>query len=63
MSLLLVAVFAILVVAYAQDREDKLIPYKLLTTIDIPGGLTAFDISWVDSLTALASNNPASSER
>ena len=50
LSILLVAVFTILVVGYAEDREnDKLIQYKLLTTIDIPGDLTGFDISWVDS--------------
>jgi hypothetical protein len=34
--------------AYA-DPNDKLVPYKLLTTISIPGGLVGFDISWVDS--------------
>src|SRR2546429_9831472 len=50
LSILLVAVFTIFVVGYAEDREnDKLIQYKLLTTIDIPGDLTGFDISWVDS--------------
>ena len=42
--LLAVAVFNS---AYADDK-DKLIPPKLLTTI-APGGLTGFDISWVDS--------------
>ena len=47
---LFIAVFSILVVAYAQDPvKDKLIPYKLMTKIDIPGGPTSFDISWVDS--------------
>jgi len=29
--------------------KDKLGPYEFLTTINIPGGLTGFDISWVDS--------------
>jgi len=52
--ILLAAVFTILVAGYAEDQDKdknkkKLIPYKLLTTIDIPGGLTGFDISWVDS--------------
>ena len=52
--ILLAAVFTILVAGYAEDQDkdtnkEKLIPYKLLTTIDIPGGLTGFDISWVDS--------------
>jgi len=38
--------------AYAQDSDkDKLGPYRQLTTISIPGGLTGFDISWVDSET------------
>ena len=45
--LLAAAVFALLNSAYADDK-DKLIPPKLLTTI-APGGLTGFDISWVDS--------------
>src|SRR6516164_1646342 len=50
LSLSVVLVFAILVIAYAQDPfKDKLIPYKFLTTIEIPGGLVGFDISWVDS--------------
>lgn len=36
--------------AYAQDSDKvKLGPYKQLTAISIPGGLTGFDISWVDS--------------
>jgi len=35
--------------AYAHDSDkDKIGPYKHLTTISIPGGLTGFDISWVD---------------
>lgn len=42
------ALLVLFVAAYA-DPSDKLIPYKLLTTVQIPGGLTAFDISWVDS--------------
>jgi hypothetical protein len=36
--------------AYAADNDkDKLAPYRLLTTINIPEGLVGFDISWVDS--------------
>jgi len=31
------------------QSKDKLGPYKLVTTISIPGDLTGFDISWVDS--------------
>src|SRR5262249_31651263 len=42
--------FALSIRAYAQDSDEhKLGPYKQLTTISIPGGLTGFDISWVDS--------------
>ena len=33
---------------YAAE-DDKLVPYRLLTTVGIPGGLVGFDISWVDS--------------
>src|SRR5438093_4740751 len=51
LGILFVAVFAVLVVGYAERPEkDKLGPYKLLTTIDV-GDLTGFDISWVDSQT------------
>src|SRR5215469_15826600 len=32
-----------------QGNNKKLGPYRHLTTISIPGGLSGFDISWVDS--------------
>ena len=38
-----VAVFAMFAAAYADDHKDKLIFYKLLTMITIPGGLTGFE--------------------
>lgn len=45
-----IAALAMLAVAFADDSgKHNLTPYKLLTTISIPGGLTGFDISWVDS--------------
>lgn len=45
-----IAALAMLAVAFADDSgKHHLTPYKLLTTISIPGGLTGFDISWVDS--------------
>src|SRR5579871_4048721 len=45
-----IAALAVLAVAFADDsNKNHLIPYKFLTTISIPGGLTGFDISWVDS--------------
>lgn len=45
-----IGVFAVTFVGYANDTpDDKSIPYELMTTIDVPGGLTSFDISWVDS--------------
>src|SRR5437868_3234429 len=48
--LLVPIALALFVAAYADDsHQDKLSPYKLLTTIAIPDGLTGFDISWVDS--------------
>src|SRR5579862_2954469 len=43
------AAATLLVVLHADGDTDKLSAYKLLTTIHLPGGLTAFDISWVDS--------------
>ena len=44
---LVLAVMALFAVSRA---EDKLGPYKLLTTIPVPGNLAGgFDISWVDS--------------
>jgi len=54
LSLLTVGVLFLCATAYAQNsdqgNENKLGPYKLLTTINnITGGLTGFDISWVDS--------------
>jgi hypothetical protein len=51
---LALGVFVLCATAYAQNSDqgngahDKLGPYRLLTTINIPG-LTRFDISWVDS--------------
>jgi hypothetical protein len=49
-SLLAPAALALLAAAYANGAKgDKLVPYKLLTTITIPGNLQGFDISWVDS--------------
>ena len=36
----------------AHAADDAASAYKLLTTITIPGGLTGFDISWVDSKSA-----------
>jgi hypothetical protein len=49
LSVLLPAALAVLAVAYADDsNEDKLGPYKKLTTISI-SDLVGFDISWVDS--------------
>ena len=51
--LLVPIALAVFVAAYADDsHQDKLSPYKLLTTIAIPDGLTGFDISWVDSRSA-----------
>src|ERR1043165_8177152 len=32
-----------------KDKNEGPGPYSFLTTITIPGGLTGFDISWVDS--------------
>src|SRR5262245_44645808 len=52
LSALLTLTTVVVFSANAQDQDskkDKLIPYKLLTTIEIPGGLIGFDISWVDS--------------
>jgi hypothetical protein len=47
---LTLGISAIYVTAYAEESgKDKPGPYKLLTTITLPGGLTGFDISWVDS--------------
>jgi hypothetical protein len=43
------AAAALLAVLHADGDIDKLSAYKLLTTVHIPGGLSAFDIAWVDS--------------
>ena len=47
--MLALAVLALFAVAFADDKGDRLGPYKLLTTIALPGGLAGFDISWADS--------------
>jgi hypothetical protein len=40
----------VMFVAARADHEDHLGPYRLLTTISIPGNLAGgFDIGWVDS--------------
>lgn len=45
-----IGTFALIFAAYAYDKPgDKLVAYQLMTTITIPDGLTAFDISWADS--------------
>src|SRR6266581_9117250 len=52
LPLLALTVFTVFAAASAEKShkdKDKRIPYKLLTTVAIPGGLTGFDISWVDS--------------
>ena len=50
LPMLALGVLVLCATAYAQDSDkDKLGPYKQLTTIDIPGELVGFDISWVDS--------------
>ena len=50
LPLLALTVFTVFAAASAEEsNKDKLIPYKLLTTVAIPGGLNGFDISWVDS--------------
>lgn len=41
---------AVLTLFSLSFAKDKLGPYKLLTTIQVPGGLAGFDISWVDSV-------------
>jgi hypothetical protein len=47
--LFVVALLA-LVACAVSSAEEELGPYKLVTTISIPGNLAgAFDISWVDS--------------
>ena len=51
---LALGVLVLCATAYAQNSDqgkgkDKLGPYRLLTTVTIPGGLVGFDISWVDS--------------
>jgi hypothetical protein len=53
LPLLAVGILVMCPTAYAQNSDqrnnEKLGPYRHLTTISIPGGLTGFDISWVDS--------------
>jgi DNA-binding beta-propeller fold protein YncE len=44
----LALMLAVVTFAYAKEREE-LGPYRLLTTISIPGFGNGFDISWVDS--------------
>jgi len=52
LPLLAIGIF-VFATAYAEKsdhgNDNKLGPYRQLTTIGIPGGLTGFDISWVDS--------------
>src|SRR5262249_16981352 len=56
LPILALALLLLCTTAYAQNSDqgnnsnnNKLGPYSHLTTINIPGGLTGFDISWVDS--------------
>jgi len=56
-SLLTLGGLVLCATAYAQKDSDqgngesgKLGPYTQVTTVNIPGGLTGFDISWVDSV-------------
>jgi hypothetical protein len=54
LPVLALGVLVLCATAYAQNSDqgkgkDKLGPYRLLTTVSIPGGLVGFDISWVDS--------------
>ena len=50
-SLLLSVAVGLSPVAFAQQGQP-VAGYKLLTTINVPGGLAGFDISWVDSANA-----------
>jgi DNA-binding beta-propeller fold protein YncE len=47
-TLAVAALLAVMAVASAKEHDD-LGPYRLLTTISIPGFGNGFDISWVDS--------------
>ena len=47
-ALAVTPMLAVVAFAYAKEH-DELGPYKLLTTISIPGFGNGFDISWVDS--------------
>src|SRR5258705_2079765 len=47
-TLAVTAILAVMAVASAKEH-DELGPYRLLTTISIPGFGNGFDISWVDS--------------
>src|SRR5215831_12138302 len=50
--MLTLGIFFVCATAYAQNSDNNNPDsYKQLTTISIPGGLTGFDISWVDSET------------
>src|SRR6266702_3159576 len=50
LPLLALTVFTVFGAASAEkSHKDKRTSYRLLTTVAIPGGLTGFDISWVDS--------------
>ena len=53
LPLLALTVFTVFAAASAEkshkDKDKRRITYRLLTTVAIPGGLTGFDISWVDS--------------
>jgi hypothetical protein len=48
LALVVVAV-SVVVVVRAKDHDDDLGPYRLITTVSIPGFGNGFDISWVDS--------------
>jgi DNA-binding beta-propeller fold protein YncE len=47
-ALLVVVALSVVVGVYAKDH-DELGPYRLITTVSIPGFGNGFDISWVDS--------------
>lgn len=46
---LLFVTLLVLSAVATSSADDKIGPYKKIATITIPGGLTSFDISWVDS--------------
>jgi hypothetical protein len=47
-ALAVTSTLAVVAFAYAKER-DEIGPYRLLTTVSIPGFGNGFDISWVDS--------------